>query len=201
MEEALISVPPRMLVLIYCVIWSVALNACSLAYAIYLFVSHPSLQAVALNSLLILVSSSVQSISAFYYLQKYLLVGVRLGWLQLVTAARVARAPRKSLYAWVGSTLVLLGSLLFQFRLLSLADHSQLTPVLLGYFHAGFTCVSFLGIIFGLAISGLFKAELTTSEVIEEEMTSSVRRASESESSPRRRGKSSLQTTIGARSP
>ena len=205
MDDAGVGVPPRALVVVYCVFWSFVTNLGSLAYCAYLLLWHyPAMRLVALNSFMISASSMSQAISGFYYLQKYLMIGVRLGWLQLVSTERVARAPRKSLFVWFVSTLALFCCLLSQVVILSRDKSPPHTPVILGYLLAGFNFVSFLGIIFGLVISGLFKTQSVEGEQTTEldDMTGSTsRRQSDAVASPRRRNNRNGRTPIGAQLP
>lgn len=213
METAGVGVPPRALLVIYSVFWTMATNVGSLLYCGYICLNYSStLGVVAFNSFIIAVTSSIQGISAFYYLQKYLMVGVKAGWSQLVTPKQLSKAPRKSLFVWIASTVGLVSALIFQFVYLSRAESQSSTPVVLGYVIAGFNAMTFVGIMIGLLISGMFKSE----DVIQEESNEMEdfsadrdleKRPTDSSTSPRRRAKGrgsrdlNNATTLGAQLP
>ena len=209
MDDAGVGIPPRALLVIYCVFWTLGTNIGWLVYCWYiLFNYYSTLAVVGLNAFMIAVTASAQGISAFYYLKKYLMVGVVSGWGQLVRVKQLSKAPRKSLIVWIASSAGLVVTLLFQFVCLSKAASPSTTPVILGYVLAGFNSITLVGILIGMVISGMFKAEQVIPE--EQDVThesnegrDQERRITDSSTSPRRRtnARGSTAQVLGAQQP
>ena len=119
-----------------------------------------------MNTLITTIAALGQGVSGFYYLNKHLNRGVERGWVELVSAENIVRAPRKSLFVWITCTAVLLASLVSQFAILIESSNTHTAPVMFGFFLASMNVVSLVGIFMGLVFSGLFGG--SRAEILEE---------------------------------
>ncbi len=177
---------PRVLVLIYCGLWTLLVSVGSLSYAIWLLLEL-GLTSLVVNTTILTAASVLQALSGFYYLRKYLMKGMRSGWMALISPSNITKAPRKSLFVWICSTIILLLAFIRQIYLLSVFSANNSALLVTGWFLVGSNIAGFAGIIAGLILSGLFSECNEEVEPYSGDDADRIGRAQNEQDSPRRR--------------
>ena len=183
----LTGAPPRVLVVVNCVIWSAFVFLSSVGYTIWLLSGSGSeFRIVKYNALIIATSALLQGVASFHYLRKYLGFGIKNGWLAMSSRA-ASEAPRVSIAVWALSTLTLLITLAWQ--VMALSGLKSNTNVTVGWFIVGMQIMTLLGIGGGFLISSFCGGDNNQEDDKETEQAAIIGSASLGDASPVKRRK------------